>query len=167
MSWSEAVRFGLGLGLMALVARSGRQSPEPGPDAEVKAFITDYIETLQSGDEEAIRALFVSDGRFEWFTDGALSYASVEEVLAGLRRYEGIRFETALREVRVVPLGPRLASVRSHFRTKLSIPGSSDHEYGGVITWLVEKDPASGAWRVLLGHTSTPGGPPRGGEEPR
>ena len=139
----------------------GREAEsQPDVEKDVKSFIVHFIATLESGDEQAIRRLFVGDDRFAWFTDGAKSYANIDEVLAGMRRYAGIRFETTVSEIRVVPLTVSLASARSKFRTKLTIPGSDDHEYGGVITWLLEKAPASDEWKVILGHTSTPGGPP-------
>lgn len=128
---------------------------------EVEAFLSQTIKTLESRDEEAIRSLFASDDRFAWFTDGKRSYSTPEEVLAGMRSYQDTRFETILSDVRVVLFGTNLASANSTFVTKLTIPGTAGHTFGGVITWLVEKDPASGAWKVLQGHTSTPGGPPQ------
>ena len=163
-------KLGVALALTALVvvtpAMGGSAQDEPGSErlraveVEAKAFIAYYIKTLEGGEEEAIRALFVADDRFAWFTDGAKSYASPDDVLAGIRRYSGIRFETSVSNIHVVPLSASLASVRLDFRTELTIPDADDYEYGGVITWLLEKSSASGAWKVLLGHTSTPGGPP-------
>ncbi len=141
------------------------QNGAEGVEKEVKAFIAHYIKTIEGGDEKAILALFVPDTRFSWFTDGAKSYSTPNEVLGGMRRYAGIKFSTTVSEVRVVPLSATLASARSKFKTKLTIPGADDHEFGGVITWLTEKDPASGKWKVLLGHTSTPGGPPSKDDE--
>lgn len=129
--------------------------------AEVRAFTGQYIRALEAGEEEEILALFVADGRFAWFTDGVKSYASPADVLAGLKMYAGTTFRTTLSEVEVVPLRADLASVRSPFRTQLTIPNSEPQAFSGVITWLVEKDGASKAWKVLLGHTSTPSGPPR------
>jgi|GEM_PF-4456368 len=138
-----------------------REDEVLGVEKEVKAFIIHYIATLEGGDENAIRRLFVDDDRFAWYTDGEKSYSTIDDVLAGMRKYAGIRFETNVSEICVLPLSTSLASARSRFQTKLTIPGAEDHEYGGVITWLVEKASSSGEWRVLLGHTSTPGGPPK------
>jgi ketosteroid isomerase-like protein len=129
-------------------------------ERQVEAFLDHYVKTLESKDAAAIRTLFVDDDRLAWFTDGVRAYSTPEEVLAGMRSYEGTRFSTRLWNIRVLPLAAGLASAESSFETKLTIPGSSGAQYGGVITWLVEKDPQSGAWRVLIGHTSTPGGPP-------
>ncbi len=142
--------------------RTGGEKDESHPDVEkqIKAFIIHYIATLEGKNEKAIRALFIEDDRFAWFTDGVKSYATIDDVLAGMRKYAGIRFETTISRIHVVPLSASLASVRSKFRTKLTIPGAENHEYGGVITWLLEKAPASDEWKVILGHTSTPGGPP-------
>lgn len=159
-------KLGIALALTALVvaapAAGGSAQDEPGSvvEVEVKAFLAHYIKTLEGGDEEAIRALFVADDRFAWFTDGVKSYASPDDVLAGMRRYADIHFETWVSNVHVVPLSASMASVRTNFRTELTIPDADDYEYGGVISWLLEKRSANGAWKVLLGHTSTPGGPP-------
>ena len=182
------IGIAIGLGLMALSSHGEPTTEAPSPPAlhqesqgvecdsdldpddsdivveEVEAFLAHYIETLESKNEEAIRDLFVADDRFAWFTDGKRSYSTPEDVLAGMRRYDEVEFKTALSEVHVVPVSAMLASVWSDFRTKLTIPGADDFEYGGVITWLVEKDRNAGTWRVLLGHTSTPGGPPSDGD---
>ncbi len=129
-------------------------------EIEVKAFISHYITTLERGEREDIRSLFIADDRFAWYTDGAQSYASADDVLAGMDRFAGIRFRTDISRIHVVPITASLASVRSNFVTTLTIPGKDNYEYSGVITWLVEKVQTSGKWRVHLGHTSTPGGPP-------
>ncbi len=161
------------LGLAVLGLAFGR-APEPQESStaqlaavehEVSAFLARYIDTLESGDDDAIRALFVEDDRFAWYTDGTKSYATPDDVLASMRQYAGIEFHTTLSDVRVVALDKVHASARSAFHTTLTIPGADDYEYGGVITWVTEKDPASGAWQVLLGHTSTPGGPPSNDEQ--
>ncbi|HVS17586.1 MAG TPA: nuclear transport factor 2 family protein [Planctomycetota bacterium] len=139
-------------------------------EAEVEAFLAYYVETLESRDEAAVRELFVSDGRLAWFTDGALSYTSADEVLEGMRRYGDVRFETKLSDVRAIPFGPGRAIASSSFRTDLSLEGGGSHAYGGVITWVLERldpDAGRGPWRVLAGHTSTPGGPPRSDEAGR
>lgn len=158
---------------VASVSRAGSEPAEPpdpehaGVETQARAFLDHYILTLEAGDEDAIRALFVADDRFAWFTDGARSYASPEDVLAGMKRFNALRFETTLSDVRIVPLGAALASARSSFRTHIEIPGSEDQAFGGCITWLLEKDSVSGQWRVLLGHTSTPGQPPTATGDPR
>ena len=168
-------KLGAALSLAALLVVSpavdASAQDEPGSErlravaVEVTAFVAHYNKTLEGGDEEAIRALFVADDRFAWFTDGAKSYSSSDDVLMAMRRYAGIRFETSVSNVDVVPLSASMASVRSNFRTELTIPDADNYEYGGVITWLLEKSSTSGAWQVLLGHTSTPGGPPRADDE--
>lgn len=130
--------------------------------AEALAFLSRYNHTLYGDDEAAIRGLFVADERFAWFTDGALSYGSADDVLTALGRYAGMTFATELSSKEVTPLSPSLAAVSTAFDTTLTIPGADDYTFGGVITWLLERSPASGTWRVLRGHTSTPGGPPGG-----
>jgi hypothetical protein len=170
MNMTAMGTVGLGLGLTALAALSRGQDPadDGSVKTEVSAFFAHYLETLESRDAEAIRTLFVADDRFAWFTDGVKSYSTPDDVIAGLSVYAHLYFETTLSETRVVPLGASLASARSKFNTTLTSaqPDDWEYEYGGVITWLLEKDPESGEWKVILGHTSTPGGPPGdGGQE--
>ena len=125
---------------------------------EARAFAAHYIATLESRDEEALRALFVADDRFAWYTDGALSYASADDVLTGMGAYAGISFKTALADVTPVVLSAQHVSLRTRFETTLMIPNTDNFIYSGVITMLLEK--RNEAWRVVLGHTSTPDGPP-------
>jgi ketosteroid isomerase-like protein len=148
--------------LLAGACTTGKASrPAIDPSAEVRSFLDRYVATLEARDEVQVRALFVDDGRFVWFTDGARSYGSADEVIAGMRRFAEVRFQTELADVHVEPLTPDLVSAHSSFRTRLDLPGGGKHEYGGVISWLLERSSQDGSWRVLLGHTSTPGGPPR------
>lgn len=157
----------LSIGLSSRGPASDTRSPnvqdldEDRIEAEVQAFLEHYLRALESRDEDAIESLFVRDDRLAWFTDGALAYSKPGEILAALRGFGDATFRTELSDVRVVPLSAVHASASSSFVTRLEFPEADDHEFGGIITWLFERDLESGAWRVLLGHTSTPGGPPK------
>lgn len=151
--------------LLALSACSTSQRVEHAMntqliDSEVRLFLKQYLQTLEGGDEEAIRRLYVDDERFMWFSDGAVSYRSPDDVLNGLNRFASIKFHTDISDVEVVPLTPAYATASTGFSTELEIPGAENYTFGGVITFLLERDEASGRWAVLRGHTSTPGGPP-------
>ena len=122
---------------------------------EARAFLTHYKKTIEGDDSEAIRELFVDDGRFAWFTDGERRYTSADEVLAGLAGLEGMTFSTDVSEVEVVPLTTGLAHARTAFHTKLHRGGAVVFEFDGVTTWLLERQ-KDGEWRVVTGHTSTP-----------
>ena len=126
---------------------------------EVQAFLRHYVRVVDGTDEKAMAALFVADSRFAWFTDGAKSYASPKEAVAGRKRYAGVTFKTTFTATEIVPLQPGLASVRTKFRTQLKIPNAPEQVFGGVITMLLQKHKTSGVWQVVLGHTSTPSGP--------
>lgn len=145
-------------------APSAQQPVSADVETEVEAFILHYIKTLETRDEKAIRDLFASDKGVAWFTDGVKSYSTADEILAGMKRYAGVTFKTTISDVCVVPLTLAVASARSNFHTKLAGPGTDDYEFGGVITWIVEKT-ESGKWTVLQGHTSTPAGPPTSGKQ--
>lgn len=136
------------------------RAPAHVDDAEsVAAFFAHYIATLEERDPAAVRELFVDDGRFAWFTDGARSYGSPDDVLRGMQRYAEFEFRTQLDDVTVLALGARHATASASFSTELSSDDAPPFRYGGVITLVVERAPDAG-WRILRGHTSTPGGPP-------
>ena len=154
----------LPIALFALVASKPRPHPAPHDltdaerarvESEVSDFLVSYLEVIEGDDTEAIRRLFVDDGRFAWFTDGEKRYTSADEVLASLASMEGTAFSTDTSEVEIVPLTPDLAHARTAFHTTLSQGGAVVFEFGGVITWLLE-EVKDGEWRVLTGHTSTP-----------
>ncbi len=138
---------------------------EPGSATEdivedVTRFLAEYMRTLETKDVDAIRRLYVDDDRFAWHTDGVTQYSSPDALLEGLKQFGAVDFKTALTETVVVSLGSRLAHVRTRFLTTLEFPDSPSHSYGGVITMLVERNSGQGDWRVVSGHTSTPGAPP-------
>lgn len=169
-SWRPGPCALLAVAALAVPALTASARPEPTAEEaprsvqQVKDFLAGYLAALESRDEDALPDMFVADGRFRWFTDGALSYASATDVLDGMRQYGGARFATVLTDVRVVLLGERHASASATFRTDLTIPGADDHSYGGVITWVLEREAERERWRIVTGHTSTPGGPPREGQ---
>jgi hypothetical protein len=127
-------------------------------ETEVLAFLSHYAEAIAERDEPALRALYVNDDRFAWHTDGELTYTSADDVIASLRSYPGVRFDTTFSNVIAIPLGGTRVSVRTAFDTTMEIPGADDHTYSGVTTLLLEKQ--RGGWHVLEGHSSTSGGPP-------
>ena len=150
--------------LLALVAGALRFQPASHDltDAErarvehdASEFLSSYLTIIEGEDDDAIRALYVDDGRFAWYSDGEKKYSSGDEVLAGLHAMEGMTFSTEASDVEVMALTPDLAHARSHFETKILQGGAVVFEFSGVITWLLEAD-GDGAWRVLVGHTSTP-----------
>ncbi|MEQ8762522.1 MAG: nuclear transport factor 2 family protein [Planctomycetota bacterium] len=157
---TEALRSKLGP-----VGSQDDEKASSNVEQEVRAFLEHYLRALESRDEARIRALFVTDGRLAWFTDGALAYSSPDEILAGLRGFGEMDFHTESTDVRVLPLTDTFASASSKFETRLTMNGAPVHTYGGVITWLLER--VEGKWRVLQGHTSTPGGPPTDGDDRR
>ena len=154
----------LALGLAAAVGAQGNDGVDTEISAQVESFLHHYVEALERRDETEVVGLFVEDERFAWFTDGAKSYDSASDVLAGLERFADLTFETRLDDIQVLPLANTLASATTRFVTELTLPGGDTTEYGGVITFLVEKGgvvDGEPRWRIVLGHTSTAGGPPR------
>ena len=161
--------LGVAVLLMTLLLGSSAAAEEGGGSAEdhdevtkeVLAFAESYLETLESGDPEKVRELFVADGRFAWHTDGKKRYSTPGEVVEGLEELaaSGMKLTTEFFNSEAIPLTPSLATFRTSFRTEGTVAGRPTFEYAGVVTMILERSP-SGSWRVLSGHTSTPGGPP-------
>lgn len=123
-------------------------------------WVRRHIEVLEARDADAVRTQFVDDERFVWYTDGAVRYRGPDDVLDGMAAFAQLEFSTELSDVHATVLSRTHVSVRSLFATHLAIPGAPDVRYGGAITWLLERTDDASPWRILLGHTSTPGGPP-------
>jgi len=150
--------------LLSTALLTSLMQPNPGADEratlerEVNEFLREYLATLEAKDSDRIPALYAADDRFAWYTDGKLAYQSADEVLRGMAYYGDIKFKTSLSATRIVPLTETLVSVRTAFETQLTLPDAQPSGYSGAITMLLEKTDAR--WRIVLGHTSTPGGPP-------
>lgn len=130
-------------------------------DTEVRAFVDAYGAALADAEPDEVRSLYVEDARFSWFTDGVRLYASAQDVIDGLSGAAGpgVRYETTMRDVDVTALGEAHAAVRADFRTAAMAEGAEQFAFAGVLTMVVERG-EDGAWRVVQGHSSTPGGPP-------
>lgn len=153
---------------LVLLATTVAQPPEgtrvtspSSVEKEVAAFFASYGKTLQRGDAREVRALFVADGRFAWFTDGALRYRTRKDVVKALQGLAAAhtRLETTYSAVSIVPLKRDLATLSAAFRTRALVANGPGFRFSGVVTMLVERSP-QGRWRVVRGHSSTPGGPP-------
>ncbi|MEO1228463.1 MAG: nuclear transport factor 2 family protein [Myxococcota bacterium] len=137
------------------LVEEGPSRPSSVVEFEAKAFLAEYFETLRKGDEDAIRALYVKDGRFRWDTDGDTSYRSGDDVLASLRGSQGLEFDTQCGSMEVVVASPSHAHVRCDFSTRaLRSDGAPVFSFGGVMTFFIERQ-IDGPWAVVRGHTSS------------
>lgn len=129
---------------------------------EVTAFATTYGAALESGDEDAVRRVLVTDGRFGWFEDGAKTYADVDAVVQSLENLKnaGMVLRTEYSDVDVLALTRDHAHLSAAFQTHGTMTHGAEFAFDGTVTMLVER--TDGAWRVVFGHTSTGSGPPSG-----
>lgn len=127
---------------------------------EAISFLSDYGAALESGDQDKVRDLFVPDARFSWNTDGRKVYANPDQLLQSLGKLSssGTVFRTEYSDVEAIALTGGLAFVSAGFQTKATIEGGGGFAFGGIVTMLIER--FEDRWRVVKGHTSTPGGPP-------
>ena len=108
----------------------------------------------------------MADDRFVWFTDGQKRYATPEAILKSIAAFaaQGMTFTTEYSQIDPRPLTRDLAVVSSKFKTEVRANNEEVFSYAGVSTMVLERSEEQG-WRVLAGHSSTPGGPP--GDEPQ
>ncbi|MEZ5978721.1 MAG: nuclear transport factor 2 family protein [Planctomycetota bacterium] len=155
-----AIRAVVAVVVLALASACRSSASDAGAESDVENTVRAAVAAIERRDEPAVRRAFVEDDRLRWYTDGALAYASVDAMLASMASYGSVRFATELEDVEVVVLARKSAAASAAFTTELSGPGVDDVRYGGVLTWVLEHDDATDTWRIVRGHTSTPGGPP-------
>ncbi|MCZ6834372.1 MAG: nuclear transport factor 2 family protein [Planctomycetota bacterium] len=153
---------------MILLASNGTAVVQPPESSamdstvvpEVKSFMKKYLETLKGNDEAAIRALYVQDSRFSWFTDGQRLYATPDDIVKSLAeiRNSGMELNTNVSGLNIIPLSDHHAYVLADFSTKATMGEREVFGFAGVLTILVERSKTD-EWHVLHGHSSTPGGP--------
>tara|TARA_R110000744_G_scaffold380561_1_gene502584 strand:- start:16241 stop:16744 length:504 start_codon:yes stop_codon:yes gene_type:complete len=124
-------------------------------------FILEYLKLLEDGEIEKVRKQYVNDDRFAWFTDGQKRYSTPDEVIKGLNevRATGVRLRTSTHDLEILPLGSSHVSARTSFETRAFGPEGERFSFSGIMTIVLEFQ-VGGSWKIIYGHTSTPGGPP-------
>ncbi|MEQ9617035.1 MAG: nuclear transport factor 2 family protein [Phycisphaerales bacterium] len=148
--------------LSILPYTAAQPSPAATDKHEIERHIDAYLRVLERGDLDEVRGQYVDDERFAWFTDGEKVYSSRDEVVRGLEqvRQSGIRLTTSTNNIDIIELCDHVLSVRTDFRTEghTADVDAASFAFSGVITMIIEWD--GGTWKIVQGHTSTPGGPP-------
>lgn len=122
---------------------------------EVAAFLQGYLVAIDRRDSVAIRSAFIADDRLVWIEEGRVRYRRVEEVLSGLAGYPaGSPIRTELVDLSVAPVGAAGAHAWASFKTTVG-EGSQAFAFQGAISFVLERDGTR--WRILGGHTSSPG----------
>ncbi len=148
--------FAVGIVLGVLGCGNLEETGQPltdGVEDEVERFLESYRLAIETRDAALLRTLYVNDGRFEWIEDGEVRYRSPDAVIAGLAKLPSdavVRTEYDRTEVATV--GDAGARVSTGFRTVIG-EGPSAFEFGGMISFVLEKGPTG--WRIEGGHTST------------
>lgn len=134
-------------------AESSEIAPARNAQGAMQTFLNQWNAAIAAQDQQAIRATYVSDSRFQWFEDGALRYRSADEILGALGRFPpGTRIETKLSDVAAHELTDRLMHGSAKFQTRMILP-DGQFEFDGVFTMLLER--TEKGWKFLGGHTST------------
>ena len=150
----RCARLIVGVISLAGCATSDLDGSDPANMAPtVEAFLGQYLSALERHDEAAVRAAYVSDGRFSWIEDGRVRYRSVDEVLAGLRAIpRGARIRTELTGLTIVPLGSNGAHAWASFRTTIGSPPSG-FAFAGALSFVLERNGQT--WAIVGGHSSS------------
>jgi hypothetical protein len=120
---------------------------------EINAFLDEWNMAIAKGDAATIRSAYITDSRFQWFEDGALTYRSANEIADRLSQFpKGTTIDTKLSNIDVRLLTDKLAYGSASYATKLTMP-NGPFEFRGVFTMLLERD--NGRWKFVFGHTST------------
>ena len=143
--------------ILALVGCGDSEEPRPLPlnrvEDEVRSFIDAYRLALEARDSTALRTMYASDGRFEWIEDGEVQYHSPDDVLSGLAALSAeATVRTEYDRLMIARVGATGARVSTGFRTQVG-EGPSAFEFGGMLSYVLEKGPAG--WVIIGGHSST------------
>lgn len=128
-------------------------------ETEIERTIDAYVAALTARDVEALRDLYLSDGRFVWIEDGEVRYRSAEEVIAALSAFPvEMAIRTTLSDLTIVPAGENAAHAWARFETEIG-EGEDAFSFSGSLSFVFER--SDDGWRILGGHTSS--SRPRGG----
>ncbi|MGE3180824.1 MAG: nuclear transport factor 2 family protein [Phycisphaerae bacterium] len=149
------------IGVIATCGTTVYVAEDTDAEKELRAFVDRYKNTIEADDMEAIRDLYVADKRFAWFTDGRLLYKTRDDIVDSFNGFaaSGMTFSTELTDVRETPLGDDFATIDMSFATKANVREGQGFSYAGAMTMVLERS-ADKKWRIISGHSSTPGGPP-------
>ncbi len=105
-----------------------------------------------AGQWDSLATLYLDGSQFRWVEDGAVRYRSAGEIQRALAEHTA-SLETTLRDTEIMPLSPGVASLVTHFNSRIVDSTGYGFDFGGIITMtLVAR---ADGWRIFGGHTST------------
>ena len=122
---------------------------------EVRSAVEGYAAKFNAHDASGAAAIYSDDPAFHWVESGRLSYATRDAAVKGLSDFLAGFPESRLEfhNIRVDAVGDGVAVATVDFRQTVAANGQTALAYEGTMTMtMVKRD---GAWKVIVGHSST------------
>ncbi|MBI4542528.1 MAG: thermonuclease family protein [Gemmatimonadetes bacterium] len=134
-----------------LLLGAGRSSAQ-SPEEQIRAEVAGYVRTVNSGNADALAALYVNRPGVGSLGDGQIyrGWSAVADLIRGVYQRVGPIQMTA-DSVRVMPLGEDAAV--AYFRYRWVLGQGSARSVAGAMTLVFQRTPRG--WRVAHDHTST------------
>ena len=158
-----------GLLLASLVVMGGCAAPASQPLTaahasaivdSVRATLAAFADRLNAADRDSLLRFYRDDPRFVWAADGRVATHSVAEIGAQLKALSGFpRWHIEYIKPTIVPLAPGVAEVATEYTMTLADSAGKAISFAGANTmvWVA----SAGGWKILGGHSSSPGAPAR------
>ena len=120
----------------------------------VTSMLAAWQAAVDSRDANRVAAFYATEPDFRWIEDGAVRYASAEQVVEAYRSMmPSVRaIELTLDDPQVTPLAAGVALVTTVFTQKVTDTLGEVTGYAGALTMTAIH--ADSGWRFLAGHTS-------------
>lgn len=121
----------------------------------IRTFLSEYVETINSGDFSTVTSYYVDHAGFHWAEDGRIRYPSWASLTTTIDSVAGATRSVSLvvDQPKIVPIEPGLAALTATYRQSLTDTAGQVLRSAGAFTGLVEH--SADGWKFLLGHTST------------
>ena len=122
---------------------------------EVRSAVENYAARFNAHDAPGAAAIYADDPAFHWVESGRLGYATRDAAVKGLSDFLSGFPESRLEfhNIRVDAVADSTAVATVDFRQTVAANGQTALAFEGVMTLtMVKRD---GAWKVIVGHSST------------
>jgi len=126
----------------------------------VRATLAAFADRLNAADRDSLLKFYRDDPRFVWAADGRVATHSVAEIGAQLKALSGFpHWHIEYVKPMIVPLAPGVAEVATEYTMTLADSAGKAISFVGANTMVWVASP--GGWKILGGHSSSPGAPAR------
>ena len=121
----------------------------------VRTFLSEYVQTVNSGDLSGVVPYYADDESFHWAEDGRLRYPSHASLVSAFDSLVGTirNVNLVVDQPKIVPLMPGLAALTATYRQSVTDSSGQVLRFAGAFTTLLEH--RGDGWKFRLGHAST------------